>query len=250
LDRTRATESSWRISLPNRLAAALSRGIAGLASERVVDQAEAVQVHQDERHRFAVARSPAELVRQSVEEQSAVRQTRQGIGVSEEFDPLLLRDEGERERDVAGRFLQELHLLVVEEARFGAVEHQRADHLAVPGKGQGDDGAVPQAQVGAIEAVHPRHQHVADDQIRPLATHEVQGFGTFVRLQHPVGGIAEERDQEVTVDRPVVDHQDPCHFQLEPPLFPQRHLSTASSRTCAATGPEARQAAPAVIPEQ
>ena len=49
------------------------------------------------------------------------------------------------------------------------------------------------------------------DKMRALAPDDLQGGGTIGRLQQRVAGIAQQRQEELAIERPVVDDEDFCH---------------------------------------
>ena len=85
-------------------------------------------------------------LRQTVEEQLAVGQTRQRVVIGDVGELLLFADVIQCERDVAGKILEQFQLFVVEETGFCRVEHQYAHHLVGHDERHGDEGTVAACQ--------------------------------------------------------------------------------------------------------
>ena len=102
----------------------LEQLVAGLPAERVVDGLETLDVQNDHRELAFITACSAHGLGQALVEQIAVRKARERIVVSEVVQLFFLFDVIERKRDVAGKFLKELHLLVVEEAQLPCVKPQ------------------------------------------------------------------------------------------------------------------------------
>jgi len=63
-------------------------------------------------------------------------------------------------------------------------------------------------------AVHALHADVGDHQGRALVAHDPQGFDTFGRLEQPMAEVAQQRQNELTVGRTIVDDKDRGHGPL------------------------------------
>ncbi len=62
-----------------------------------------------------------------------------------------------------------------------------------------------------LEAVHGRHQDVGDDQLRPFGAHDLERGGAIGGLHQCVPGMAEQRQQELTIEGPIIDNENFCH---------------------------------------
>src|SRR5204862_1540349 len=104
----------------------LEQLVAGLPAERVVDGLETLDVQNDHRELAFIAACSAHGLRQALVEQIAVCKARERIVVSEVVQLFFLFDVIERKRDVAGKFLKQLHLVVVEEVQLPRVKPQHS----------------------------------------------------------------------------------------------------------------------------
>ena len=62
-----------------------------------------------------------------------------------------------------------------------------------------------------LVAIHGRHEDIADDQVGPSASHEVERLAAVGRLEHRVPVMSQQRDKEVPIDRASFGNQDAGH---------------------------------------
>src|SRR2546426_765177 len=63
-------------------------------------------------------------------------------------------------------------------------------------------------------AVHHRHEHVGNHQVRVLIADLHQGFRSITRFQEPMPAVTQQRGQELPIDWMIVSHQDCRHNYL------------------------------------
>ena len=111
-----------------------------MPAERVVDDAESIHVEDDQRHSASVAGRRGHLPAQPIEEKRPVRQAGQRVIVGKVVDLLLLRDECQRERNVACELLEEFQFsLVVERVFLARIQNEDAGDLVFAIQRQADD---------------------------------------------------------------------------------------------------------------
>ena len=78
-----------------------------------------------------------------------------------------------------------------------------------------------------LVTVHRRHQHVRDDERRPLRPHDLERVGAVRGLERLVSPILEQRDHQLAVRRVVVDDKNLGHPSLRRRSF---RMSAAPAR--------------------
>ena len=68
--------------------------------------------------------------------------------------------------------------------------------------------------IGELDAVHVRHQDIGDDEVWMLAQRDVERLDAVNRLGHRMADVAEQRRQELAIDRAVVNDEDLRHRRL------------------------------------
>ncbi len=91
--------------------------VACMAAERIVDRAQALEVHDHERQLPVCRCGNLYVLRHALLKQGAVAQPGESVVEGEVVDPACLLEVVERKRNVSGQFLQEPYFPVIEKSR-------------------------------------------------------------------------------------------------------------------------------------
>ncbi len=172
------------------------------SAEGIVDVAQALRGHHDERQPAMAPLGQDQMLRQAVEEQGTVSETRQGIVVGEVIQPIRFFDVVERKRDVVRQFLQQPNLILIEEVRF-LRNHGKATRRYVVNHQRQHDQAV-------VAALH----HLIAKQDRPTLRREIVAVLQFARPQGDGGqafGRGVVRESQPGRGQQVGLSASPCH---------------------------------------
>ena len=168
-----------RVPLPLREAGGhlLEHLIAPGHPQGVVDQLEAIDVDEGQRHPLPFPRR-GEEVGEPLLEQGPVGEPRQRIVEREVVDALVLRHQLQRKRDVDRQLLEQPHLFPIKEPRLGGMQHHDRNHLALHGQGKAGGGAGARGKRPlSVSALRARFQVVGDHGVAVLGGHLGQPRG-------------------------------------------------------------------------
>jgi hypothetical protein len=142
----------------------LEKPIAGMAAERIVDQAKFLHIKHRDAARLPIGRGP-EALRQALTKQLSLRKTGERVEIGQIMNGLVLLQILQREAQIRTQLQQNLRFRFIEHLGLAAEDHQRTDGSSIDEQGQRTEGAALQQStaLGFVGDIVERARHAAID---------------------------------------------------------------------------------------